>query len=81
MNFLTQVGYKRAVKMIGPPERCDMCGKKFPEALKKPMTSSREYPDQPTIDHIIPKSKGGGNNKENLRWVCFDCNQLKADEL
>lgn len=81
MDFKTQVGYKRAVKLIGPPERCDMCGVLFPEELKKPMTSSHQFPLQPTIDHILPRSKGGGNNKENLRWVCFECNQIKADEL
>lgn len=81
MDFRTQIGYKRAVKLIGPPERCDMCGKIFPEELKKPMTSSHQIPDQPTIDHIKPRSKGGTNTKENLRWVCFECNQIKADQL
>ena len=28
-----------------------------------------------TIDHIVPKSQGGGNNIENLRIACFSCNQ------
>ena len=81
MDFKAQVGYKRAVRLIGPPERCDMCGKKFPDELKKPMTSSHQIPDQPTIDHIVPRSKGGTNDKSNLRWVCFSCNQLKKDDL
>lgn len=81
MDLTAQVGYKRAVKLIGPPERCDMCGLVFSDDMKKPMTSSHRLPQQPTIDHIIPRSKGGTNAKGNLRWVCFECNQLKADEL
>jgi len=45
------------------------------------MTSTHLEPDQPTIDHILPRAKGGGNAKENLRWVCFRCNSMKADRL
>lgn len=81
MEFRAQVGYKRAVKLIGEPVRCDMCGLLFPEELKRPMSSSHQHLNQPTIDHIVPRSKGGGNNKENLRWVCFECNQIKGSEL
>ena len=29
------------------------------------------------IDHIIPKSKGGGDDKENLQFVHSICNQIK----
>lgn len=33
-----------------------------------------------TIDHIIPKSKGGGNEKENLTDSCQECNSLKSSD-
>ena len=33
-----------------------------------------------TIDHLIPRSKGGNNRLENLVIACFECNQLKADK-
>lgn len=32
-----------------------------------------------TVDHIIPKSRGGGWTWGNLVAACFDCNQEKAD--
>ena len=33
-----------------------------------------------TIDHIIPKSKGGLNTWENLATCCFRCNAYKKDK-
>jgi len=31
------------------------------------------------IDHIIPKSKGGGNYYENYQLLCSNCNKMKSD--
>jgi len=33
------------------------------------------------IDHILPVSKGGKNNIENLVTACFDCNRGKSNIL
>lgn len=33
-----------------------------------------------TIDHIIPKSKGGVNKLINFQTMCKLCNEMKADD-
>lgn len=32
-----------------------------------------------TIDHIVPKSRGGGNGEHNLQTMCRPCNNAKGD--
>ena len=32
------------------------------------------------IEHIIPKSKGGTDNEENLWLACHSCNLFKSDQ-
>lgn len=32
-----------------------------------------------TVDHFVPRSKGGSDRMENLRPACVSCNQRKAD--
>lgn len=47
---------------------CQYCGKKLKES-------------EITLDHIIPRSRGGRNNWQNLATACPECNSKKGDKL
>lgn len=33
------------------------------------------------VDHVIPKSRGGSNDPDNLKTACWDCNRSKGRRL
>lgn len=48
---------------------CELCRKPFGRTAKV------------TIDHVIPKSKGGSNKIENLQLAHYGCNKYKGDKI
>lgn len=55
---------------------CGICGKPVDFTLKYP------HPLSPTIDHIIPVSKGGHpSDIDNLQLAHRTCNRQKSDKL
>lgn len=38
-------------------------------------------PELLTIDHVVPRSRGGSNDEDNLQTLCAPCNTLKGDKL
>ena len=36
-------------------------------------------PNMATVEHIVPRSQGGGNDKANLVACCFACNNMRGD--
>jgi 5-methylcytosine-specific restriction endonuclease McrA len=39
------------------------------------------HPDEGSLDHVVPRSRGGRDSWENLVWSAKDVNQCKADRL
>jgi len=37
--------------------------------------------DNLTIDHILPRCKGGKNKQSNLQTLCYKCNCNKSDDI
>ena len=39
------------------------------------------HPEEGSLDHVVPRSRGGEDSWENLVWSAKDVNQRKADRL
>ena len=39
------------------------------------------HPDEGSLDHVVPRSRGGHDTWENLVWSAKEVNQRKADRL
>lgn len=47
---------------------CMYCGNSAPDVLLE-------------IDHVVPRSRGGGDEPGNLAAACHDCNTGKSDDM
>jgi hypothetical protein len=51
---------------------CQLCGRKVNRAVKYP------HPDYPSLDHVIPMSRGGDHGYANVQCAHFLCNSTKG---
>lgn len=63
--------YRDKMKLVQPS--CAICGLPINYELKHP------NPWSFTIDHIIPISRGGTTDEDNLQAAHFKCNRLKGE--
>lgn len=54
---------------------CGICG------LAVQMSTRRPDLMCPSVDHIIPKAKGGTNDPANLQLAHYLCNAIKSDRI
>lgn len=60
----------------------EKCGGIWPECGRKmELNNPRAYKAYMTIDHIVPLSRGGTSNVENLRGLCRSCNGRKSSSM
>jgi 5-methylcytosine-specific restriction endonuclease McrA len=50
-------------------------------ALTEPAATGTAPPTTRTLDHLLPKAKGGASDLTNLVLACFACNQRKGTLL
>lgn len=67
---------KARAKVLATQEICGICGKPVDFSYKYP------HPLSPTVDHIIPVSKGGHpSDIDNLQLAHRCCNRQKSDKI
>ena len=76
------VAYDKSISLKKVMERdngiCKLCG----QPINKADFSSKSVgPLYPTIDHIIPLSKGGGHTWDNVQLAHMYCNSTKGDRV
>ena len=88
-NIRNSVGTRRRARILKRPvemfthkeifERdkwlCGICG--------KPVDATLRFPDPgtPTLDHVIPISRGGSHTRDNVQLAHFYCNTAKGNKI
>lgn len=76
---MTTEAKAKARKILGETFgwKCRYCRKDLTPDSKTGDDMGFEYAE---LDHILPVSRGGGNNIENLALCCCNCNGAKRDK-
>jgi len=66
-----------------PKKRPKLCARTIRErdGNRCQYTGRLLHPDEGSVDHVVPRSRGGADTWENLVWSAKDVNQRKADRL
>ena len=77
-TVIVAVNYARV-----PKKRPKLCAKAIRErdGNRCQYTGQLLHPDEGSLDHVVPRSRGGADTWENLVWSAKDVNQRKADRL
>lgn len=59
---------RRVLLFLNQDEKCHWCG-------RRTRLCNNAVPDQATIDHVIPRGRGGSNTLDNCVCACRGCNQ------
>ncbi len=67
-GYRKRVGFSRRSIFERDENTCQYCGKRLPQS-------------DLTIDHVVPRSRGGTESWKNLVVACVDCNVEKGQRL
>jgi hypothetical protein len=57
---------------------CQLCGRQVLKKAKRSRRTGNLHPRTPSLDHIIPLSKGGPHSEANCQCACLSCNVKKG---
>lgn len=60
--------------------KCQLCGCGLLRKYVAFAKGQRPEPNSPTIDHVVPLSRGGPHTYENTQAACWACNTRKGDD-
>lgn len=60
---------------------CQLCGKHVLRKAMRSKETGRLHPRSPSLDHIIPLSKGGPHSESNCQCACLACNIKKGSKI
>lgn len=83
-NSGIKVDYDISLKRLAERDgnKCQICGEPVDWEDKQLVKTRYRYGDRyPSIDHIIPKSKGGLHSWENVQLAHIRCNSRKKDQI
>ena len=77
-TVIVAVNYARV-----PRKRPKLCARAIRErdGNRCQYTGRLLHPDEGSLDHVVPRSRGGADTWENIVWSAKDVNQRKADRL
>lgn len=58
--------------------KCQLCNRQCKRHWTFNASTGRPHPMSPTIDHIVPLSRGGHHVYDNLQLACWGCNVRKG---
>lgn len=86
-----RMGAQRMI-LMGRTQECACCGMEgkyfwleksgcLPPHFNLYGEDDEGYPVMMTVDHILPRSKGGATTQDNIQLLCRRCNTAKKDDL
>lgn len=60
---------------------CQLCSEPVLRTVQYRKSDGKIHMKSPTIDHIIPMSKGGDHTPHNCQTACFGCNSKKGNRM